>query len=317
MGEALRRRKAEKLTQREHAALAGVSIPTIVAFDKGEYTLSLSKAFAILRVVGLVEERLDEGAQEVFVRQGVERWRELTAKLPEQSPARFPRGWYRIDYALEGKLRQPKLPELQKILEKSAVRHTGWPMFVSLTRPDVSPREVDGVIECWIRPPERKEERALVDPAHCDYWRAAPSGRLMLMRGYQEDSQETVPPGTIFDTTLPIWRLGEALLHAAHMAEQLRADEQSEITVKFRALYTGLTGRVLRSLQGQRDLLESMAARSDEALLETVLSAHTIQNALADAVYPLVAALYERFGVPKLAPEFVQTEIGRFQAGRF
>ena len=45
--EALRRRKAEKLTQREHAALASVSIPTIVAFDRGERTLSLAKAFDI------------------------------------------------------------------------------------------------------------------------------------------------------------------------------------------------------------------------------------------------------------------------------
>jgi hypothetical protein len=39
--EAIRRRKAEKLTEREHAALASVSIPTIVAFDRGEKTLSL------------------------------------------------------------------------------------------------------------------------------------------------------------------------------------------------------------------------------------------------------------------------------------
>ena len=54
--EAIRRRKEEKLTQREHAALASVSIPTIVGFDRGEKTLTLAKAFDILRVVGLIEE---------------------------------------------------------------------------------------------------------------------------------------------------------------------------------------------------------------------------------------------------------------------
>jgi transcriptional regulator with XRE-family HTH domain len=63
VAEALRRRKAEKLTQREHAALASVSIPTIVAFDRGERTLSLAKAFDILRVVGLIEEPTEDGAQ--------------------------------------------------------------------------------------------------------------------------------------------------------------------------------------------------------------------------------------------------------------
>jgi len=43
VAEAIRRRKAEKFTQREHAALASVSVPTIVAFDRGETTLTLAK----------------------------------------------------------------------------------------------------------------------------------------------------------------------------------------------------------------------------------------------------------------------------------
>ncbi len=87
--EALRRRKAEKLTQREHAALASVSIPTIAAFDRGERTLSLAKAFDILRVVGLIEEGPGAGAQEIFVRDAFARWRSLTAKLPVDSPGAF------------------------------------------------------------------------------------------------------------------------------------------------------------------------------------------------------------------------------------
>src|SRR3984957_20733552 len=85
VAEAIRRRKAEKLTQREHAALASVSIPTIVSFDRGERTLSLAKAFDILRVVGLVDEPAEGGAQEAFVQEAFARWRELTAKLPQES----------------------------------------------------------------------------------------------------------------------------------------------------------------------------------------------------------------------------------------
>src|SRR6266568_3045357 len=89
VAEAVRRRKAEKLTQREHAALASVSVPTIVAFDRGEQTLTLAKAFDILRVVGLVEEPRDEGGQGSFVQDAFTRWRSLTAKLPADSPGRF------------------------------------------------------------------------------------------------------------------------------------------------------------------------------------------------------------------------------------
>jgi transcriptional regulator with XRE-family HTH domain len=67
VSEALARRKEEGLTQREHAALAGVSVPTIASFDRGEVTLSLAKAFDILRVVGLLDEQPEDGAQERFL----------------------------------------------------------------------------------------------------------------------------------------------------------------------------------------------------------------------------------------------------------
>ena len=92
VAETLRRRKAERMTQKEHAALADVSIPTIVAFDRGERTLSLAKAFDILRVVGLIEEPVVEGARDAFVREAFKRWQQLIAALPENSPGRFPHG---------------------------------------------------------------------------------------------------------------------------------------------------------------------------------------------------------------------------------
>jgi transcriptional regulator with XRE-family HTH domain len=311
--EALRRRKAEKLTQRQHAALASVSVPTIVAFDRGERTLSLAKAFDILRVVGLMDEPAEDGAQEAFVQEAFARWRELTSKLPEDSPARFPHGWYRIDYALEGDLRQPELHELHEVLTKAELRLTGWPTFWVPTRQDLIPREVDGVIECWLSP---LTERAHFDAAaHCDFWRAAPTGRMFLIRGYQEDSQETFPPATIFDSGLPIWRLGEALLHAARLSELLKKEEGSAITVRFRALYSGLLGRILKAWANPlTDLLvEGAAARSDEAMLETTVPASTIEQDLASVLFPLMTSLYGRFGVTGLAPSRVQAEVERRQ----
>src|ERR1700722_3877215 len=65
----------------------------------------VAKAIDILRVVGLVDEVSDEGAQEIFVRDAFARWRDLTAALPKNSPGRFSHGWYRTDYALEGDIR--------------------------------------------------------------------------------------------------------------------------------------------------------------------------------------------------------------------
>lgn len=319
VGEALKRRKAEKLTQREHAALAGVSVPTIVAFDRGERSLSLGKAFDILRVVGLIEEVGEIGVHQRFVQEAYVRWRVLTAKLSPQSPARFPHGCYRIEYSLEGDLKTPELPQLQELIAKVAIRHTGWPMFVSLTRPELAPYEVDGVLECWVKPQETGVERmGMEDPAHCDFWRAAPEGRMFLMRGYQEDSLEAVPAGSMIDPTLPIWRIGEALLHANRMAALLRRGNTGEIVVKFRALYRGLSGRSLRFLRQSNLMLEdTMVAKSDEAVLEAELRASDIEADLVGAVSPLVTSLFERFGVPSLPHAFVEAEIAQFRKGRF
>jgi transcriptional regulator with XRE-family HTH domain len=319
VGEALRRRKAEKLTQREHAALAGVSVPTIAAFDRGETTLTLAKAFDILRVVGLVHEPADGGAQEAFVREAFTRWRSLVEQLPKDSPSRFPHGWYRFDYCLEGELRSVDLTTFEEILRKSVPRHTGWPVFWVPRRPDIAPREVADTIECWLAPDGHGgSERGFDDAAHSDFWRAAPSGRLFLIRGYQEDSQETFPPGTIMDTTLPIWRIGEALLHAEKFASLMREEAQASMTVRFRAMYSGLSGRVLRSWANPLSdlLIEGHAARSDEAVLETVISADGVTGRLAEHVFPLVSSLYERFGVAGLSVNRVKAEVDRLLSSR-
>jgi transcriptional regulator with XRE-family HTH domain len=318
--EAIRRRKAEKLTQREHAALASVSVPTIVSFDRGEESLTLAKASAILRVVGLLDEgERKEGAQGAFVQEAFARWRDLTKSLSENSPARFPNGWYRIDYALEGDLIAHELHEFKEVLRKAVVPHTGWPLFLFSGRPEWDPYEQGGVIECWIKPAEAGVDRALADdPAHCDFWRAAPTGRAFIIRGYQEDSQDTFPARTIFDTTLPTWRLGEAAMHAKNVADQL-AEDQEKVTVRLRVLYTGLSGRVLRAWANpMADLMiEGGAARSDEALLETSIPAKEIENNLAHYLHPLIASLFERFGVTGLSIDRVKAELEKLTANRF
>jgi transcriptional regulator with XRE-family HTH domain len=314
VAEAIRRRKAEELTQREHAALASVSIPTIVAFDRGEKTLSLAKAFDILRVVGLIEEPAAEGAQEAFVRDAFSRWRDLTAKLPANSPGRFPDGWYRLDYALEGDLKKIELHQFPAVLRQAEVQYTGWPLFLIMDRPELAPKEVDGVIECWLKPAEAGGDRLFADAAHCDFWRADPNGRLFLIRGYQEDSQDTFPPRTIFDTTLPIWRLGECVLHAQRLAAKI-ATQPSKTRVRLRALYTGLTGRVLKAWASPLSnlMFEGSPARSDEAMLEIVIPVDEIDTKFAEHLHPMIASLFERFGIAGLSVDRVATELDRMK----
>lgn len=51
--EAVARRKTEGLTQRTLAALAGVSLPTLVKFEKGVTDIKLTGVLAILKALGL------------------------------------------------------------------------------------------------------------------------------------------------------------------------------------------------------------------------------------------------------------------------
>lgn len=55
VAEAKRVRKAEKLSQRDLAALAGVTQPTVVKFEKGDTGLRVNSALAILAALGLAE----------------------------------------------------------------------------------------------------------------------------------------------------------------------------------------------------------------------------------------------------------------------
>jgi len=51
--EAIKRRKERRLTQEQLAVLAGVSKPTLNAFEQGKTSITLENAIKILRVLGL------------------------------------------------------------------------------------------------------------------------------------------------------------------------------------------------------------------------------------------------------------------------
>ena len=52
--EAIKRRKAQNLTQKQLAVLAGVSGPTVNRFEQRNGNITLKSAFAILKTLGLI-----------------------------------------------------------------------------------------------------------------------------------------------------------------------------------------------------------------------------------------------------------------------
>jgi transcriptional regulator with XRE-family HTH domain len=55
--EAVTVRKQERLSQRDLAALAGVTQPTVVKFEKGSTSIRVDSALAILRALSLAERQ--------------------------------------------------------------------------------------------------------------------------------------------------------------------------------------------------------------------------------------------------------------------
>jgi transcriptional regulator with XRE-family HTH domain len=56
--EAKQRRKSQRLTQQRLATLAGVSTPTVSRFESGEKNIQLSSVTSILKVLGMMDDRM-------------------------------------------------------------------------------------------------------------------------------------------------------------------------------------------------------------------------------------------------------------------
>ena len=244
-----------------------------------------------------------------------DRWQQIIEELPPRDPARMPHGHYEISFEIVGVRNAGSVTELlRRMTEAGQIRHTGWGPFVRLNRQDLAPQPIGGNVECWLG--RSVEERLSRTAAHCDFWRAHPTGLLFLQRGYDEDSQERIPPGMVFDITLPIWRVGEAMLFVARLARQYD-DGDSETKILTNCRYVGLRGRQLDCLTPGRSLSFTRVAGDDIAELQTQATVQQIEDNLVEVLHSLLIPLYERFDFYTLPRDLVRSEIEQMRRNRF
>lgn len=305
--EAIRRRKQEGLTQRSLAELAGVSAPTVNAFEQGEIRLRFERVTAILHALGLFTAPGDPDSFGAFRHNARRRWEELVAPLESDHPSRQPLGHSEQCYALEGLDHAPSAREVRDILAHIP-KSSGWSPFWVPTRAELRPVIEGGLVECWLGRPG--PDRHFNDPAHSDFWAVSGAGFTYLHRGFQEDGPDNLEPGTIFDLTLPIWRTAEVLLHAAHLARAFGGSEATNIHMTGR--YTGLAGREL--ISWAKPLLRSVLddryrARSSLVDLDVRTNVAAVENELEHVVQAFVEPLYERFDGYQPSLELIATQI--------
>ena len=254
-----------------------------------------------------------------WIKESLERWHELIQPLPHDAGPRLLHGRYLFAYEIVGERKPIQMAQLPDVLRTSVVRHTGWPPFWYPSRNEIAPYLVDGAVECWMggdtqTPPQQR------DSAYSDFWRIRPDGFAFLLRGFQEDGRDreqpgraAIAPGTAFDLTFPVWRCGEALLHASRLASHLF---EGPTTIQFLARYEGLAGRTLISMNNSRHVWENDVARQDSIVLKTHVDAQAILPNLPEIVHPFLSPLYALFNFFELPMQLVKEELARMRGSR-
>jgi hypothetical protein len=230
-----------------------------------------------------------------------ERLRERITSSPNPAAGGIYRhGTYSTSYILEGGRAAGSLPELRRKLRSSVGGETGWPAWQLAEGTDQRARPVDGGIECWF------DDTIFEDSAHSDFWRAEPTGRLSLVRGYDEDGRHSkLKPGTGIDLTLPVWRIAECLRHAGRLAAAMDADR-----VSFMVRWEGLQGRTLENYANNRRRLTGLYECGQSSVTSYIeFSAVETEPNLVSLTESLVAPLFEAFDFFEPPPDLYEDEV--------
>lgn len=243
-----------------------------------------------------------------FAESGLERWRSLALPATHGEPT-DPPGRYTVTYQIAGDLPKRTPAELMDLL-LTVPGFTGWRPWWVPTRDGIRPYQYDDLLECYLG----QGKQRISDPAHADFWRASPTGRLFLLRGFDEDShRDTVAPGTAFDITLPVWRMGECLSHAAHVAQRLAGESRP---VTFYLTWKGLAGRELVVLQSSRWLDEGHVAKQDYYSTSLTVPSDQIADRLPELVHEVLSPVYGLFDLFQLPKSLVDEELMRMRGNR-
>ncbi len=229
------------------------------------------------------------------------RWEALVAeKLSNEQPSRYSHGTWTASYAIDAQIEEHSLHSFLDILRKVEGHETGWPVWWVPNRSEIAPYPYNGLIECWMK------ETSFAGPAHSDFWRASPKGMMFLLRGYQEDEDPQLT-GKIFDLTIPIWRVGECLLHAQRLAKALDIESAPII---FQVCWDGLSNRALKSWANPRRLMwNNYRAKQDSVISNIKISSSEISTNLPEIVSRLTHSLYDSFDFFETPLKMVEEEL--------
>lgn len=242
--------------------------------------------------------------------QSLARWNEVLADRPLDAAQRMPLGYYTFSCMIEGV--HVSIRELESAMDTAnQTKLTGWTPWWWPTRDIIRPYVHGKAIECNLGVFDNAE------PAHADFWRISRTGEMFLIRGYAEDGIDRRPnifPGTVFDLTLPVWRIGECLLFVERFAAALGVPDA---VAHVRCRFTGLNNRTLVSLENRRAVWDARTSHSEVVETHTSEPASQISVRLPEIVRDLTEPLFLIFDFFQPPDALYAEELDRMQRRRF
>lgn len=141
-----------------------------------------------------------------------------------------------------------------------------------------------------------------------------------MFRGYQEDSTEwegVKNPGEQFDSIIPIWHVGEVLLHGYQFTGRFAYEGAS---MRVTMMWTGLEGRTLSTSRPTLYLTPHVRQSQQDQVVSSVEieDALSIDANLSDLVDELTRPLYETFDFFRVPRQTLIAELDemRYRRGR-
>lgn len=213
-------------------------------------------------------------------------------------------GRWAVAYQLVPEPRRRSLAELADILQRCRVHQSEWPIGVIEDRP----RPIDESLEAWI---PRKDG---LFPG-VDFWAARPTGFFYATRSYDEDFLDDLTPRgeKVLEWSWPIWRIGEAMLHATRAVS---AYQEEVDHILFYASYKALKGRRLWNAKpGVAGPFRKYTCHSGGWSNKVKLPPTLTPDNLPEVVQQFLQPLYELFDLFVMPREVCGREIGEMLRG--
>ena len=244
-----------------------------------------------------------------FSREAREKWEALVAPIPKDDVAWMTSG-YELGFEIVGVKPVISLKELYDLLEEAhGIKHTGWSPFIILNRQPIAPAAVDGALQTWVGQPSDLGRTG----RHVDFWRVSKDGLLFQLRALDEDFHPDYGKGAIFSLTTPIWRVGDAALFVARLAEAWGGER-----VIMRGRYFGLKGRVLTTIEGWSSSMSyPRVSLTDSVTIGFDATVKEITENTEEVMRVALAPLYEAFDLFTPSMQMIISQVSQLKRGRF